>query len=557
VRSLLKDEQISKILQTLTRVILNEASYDNEEVRTAAESSLLEIAYQKPQIVVSEAFPPFLAALPDSANSEDSTYLHALATFAKLSYEPQIFETVVTRLRNKLAVALQNTAPSNYVLALLNAILYAFTRGAFKDSDSTIRAKYHDFIVVWLLDRLQDSIEGDNIIIAGLSNGPSILTAIGRICRSIIVYEDVATQEQLAGRLLKLVAGRFEKFAESPDVLKEQQILVVATHILAAIKPDVTLPFQTSQYLYWLVTIAKEGTLPSEVVAASLSQITLLVNKFIPESELNSSIDIKQLSLNQTADPSTLNLIDIRLTFAITKALVLRNSKLASSHVSSLLNHLPDPTNGPTIARGFSSILAPSEFLTTENHCRISKLHAQKLFNLTIPIIASSWRTAASPAAKQNYLIALSGILQHLPYSILEPELTSLVPLLLQSVDPSSTLDANLKAGAINTLTSIVNNNPDAVAEHANSLAARLLAAAKSGPGKEGGDGGNDARVRLVALHCLTAVPGKLRRETILPFRMQVVKQLTGALDDGKRAVRKEAVRCRVRWMGLDEDDDD
>lgn len=33
-------------------------------------------------------------------------------------------------------------------------------------------------------------------------------------------------------------------------------------------------------------------------------------------------------------------------------------------------------------------------------------------------------------------------------------------------------------------------------------------------------------------------------------FEQQVLKALSGALDDKKRVVRKEAVRCRQAWYG-------
>lgn len=63
--------------------------------------------------------------------------------------------------------------------------------------------------------------------------------------------------------------------------------------------------------------------------------------------------------------------------------------------------------------------------------------------------------------------------------------------------------------------------------------------------------------MRAAALQCLALVPGQLRMETVLPFRKQVAKRLMASLDDGKRAVRGEAVRCRAKWMGMDEVEDE
>jgi DNA repair/transcription protein MET18/MMS19 len=63
--------------------------------------------------------------------------------------------------------------------------------------------------------------------------------------------------------------------------------------------------------------------------------------------------------------------------------------------------------------------------------------------------------------------------------------------------------------------------------------------------------------VRVAALKALTLVAEKFKQETVLPYRRQVVKKLVAALDDGKREVRSVAVRCRAKWLGVDDEDDE
>jgi DNA repair/transcription protein MET18/MMS19 len=63
--------------------------------------------------------------------------------------------------------------------------------------------------------------------------------------------------------------------------------------------------------------------------------------------------------------------------------------------------------------------------------------------------------------------------------------------------------------------------------------------------------------VRVKALQCLALVPQQLKRENLVPLRRQVVKRLVGSLDDGKREVRAEGVRCRSKWLGLDDEADE
>ena len=64
-------------------------------------------------------------------------------------------------------------------------------------------------------------------------------------------------------------------------------------------------------------------------------------------------------------------------------------------------------------------------------------------------------------------------------------------------------------------------------------------------------------KLRASALQCLALMPSNLRGNVLIPFRRNVIKRLVGALDDGKRMVRVEAVRCKARWVELDEPDDD
>lgn len=56
------------------------------------------------------------------------------------------------------------------------------------------------------------------------------------------------------------------------------------------------------------------------------------------------------------------------------------------------------------------------------------------------------------------------------------------------------------------------------------------------------------SNVRLLALDCLSSLSTKGQRDTLSPFQPSVVKELSVALDDKKRIVRKSAVDCREKW---------
>jgi DNA repair/transcription protein MET18/MMS19 len=129
-------------------------------------------------------------------------------------------------------------------------------------------------------------------------------------------------------------------------------------------------------------------------------------------------------------------------------------------------------------------------------------------------------------------------------------EVGQLVTLLLQSLDLKG-IDI-VKEATISTLASTLLEKPATLEEHSGSLISRLLANAIAGK-----ESVPPAKVRVAALQCLMLVPEKFKQETVLPYRRQVVKKLIAALDDKKREVRSAAVKCRAKWLELDEAGDD
>lgn len=272
----------------------------------------------------------------------------------------------------------------------------------------------------------------------------------------------------------------------------------------------------------------------------------MVVNKYLSTSAIDDATDALWGSSTGllTASPLTDN--TIRTIFWISKALVLR-----LVHTNDVLTHLlsllPNLDHGLACARGFSLLLAPDEILSKENGATIRLLAKQRIFNICVPRLASDFRTADS-RFKPHYLIALSGILAYVPTSVILPEIDTLLPLLLQSLDLP---EADIKAATIDTLTTIVVENSSAAEPHTNSLVTRLLAVAadrKSSP----------SRTRQAALRCLRMFPGKIKESTLLPFRSKVTWGLgKNALDDPRREVRREAIDCRAKWLAMDEPESD
>ena len=191
-------------------------------------------------------------------------------------------------------------------------------------------------------------------------------------------------------------------------------------------------------------------------------------------------------------------------------------------------------------------LLAPDEILCKENGATVRLLANQKVFNVCVPTIAERFRNADTKA-KPNFLIALSGLLKFMPTGVIMPEIDTLLPLLLQSLDLE---DDDVKAATIQNLAVVSQENSQAIEGHIGSLITRLLKSA-------GNPKLNSTTVRQNALRCLRIIPGNAKESNCLPYRNAVTRGLLLVLDDPKRQTRRDAVECRAAWLKLDEPQSD
>ncbi len=276
-----------------------------------------------------------------------------------------------------------------------------------------------------------------------------------------------------------------------------------------------------------------------------LQQIGLLTNKFLPPTETDDITNYLRNLISFLLETTTVSQIAVRVIFWEAKGLVLRLVH-TEEVLERLLSLLPNSHCGLASARGFGLLLAPDEILSKENGAVIRLLAKQKVFNICVPTIAKDFRSAET-SIKPNYLIALSGILKHMPTEVIMSEIDTLLPLLLQSLDLE---EADVKAATIQSLTVVSQESPKAVEGHMGSLVSRLLKSAAKTKA-------NVTSVRHNALRCLRIFPGRVKDSTLLPYRNTVTRGLLNVLDDPKRHVRKEGVECRAAWLNMDEPQSD
>ncbi|CAI6277269.1 unnamed protein product [Periconia digitata] len=548
VRGLLTDEDIGKIIQLLHNIVIHEQSFGKDETKEAAVNGLVEVAYQKPQVVIEKAFPAFMAQLPDTDANGPKEYLTVLEAFAKLANEEKVFDTVMLRLKNKFSSAVSQNASSAYIVALLSAMLYALSKGVSKLEQSPQSSSYYQDIALPLLKRTSST---DSSHPEAFDN-ETTLDLVGRICNMVIKSQAADNQQAIAEQLYVLFRDEPQSKLPPFDLTApsaSNKTMIVSTHLLASLRRETRLPCEIELLISSLANYTQQPNLSPPIRSASLRQLSLIINKFYTASELKTCLDRLIGAPFGLFEPEKLDPFRIRIIFACLKGILLRSSPVLANLYPSLLSFLSHPKYGTMVAHGFSTLLQPDDLLTKENHCQISGLHKQKSFALLVPEITQSFRQA-NPETKSNYLIALSGVLKWMPFDIVMEEVDKLVLLLLQSLDLKG--EDLVKEAAVATLTSTLSEKPHVIEEHVGSLITRLLTNSIASS-----ESCEPPRVRAAALRCLTLVPDKLKLEVVLPYRRQVCRKLTPALDDRKRDVRTAAVKCRARWLEVDEVDDD
>ena len=536
IRNLLTEEDINRAVEAITGIVLHEHVDGQGDIRAEAIDALTKMAYTAPNAVRDKAMPAFVAELPD-VPQDDAAYTPVLEALAKLSSAKEAFDTIVLRLKNRYNAARLQGAPKSYQKALLMAILYAFTYGSPTTEDGIIRSAYFSDYAEPLLRQVQETPVSDC--------DAAELEIIGRICNTLLRSQISHFQSSNYNTISQWLSPAVEEGSVAQDNIA---IAPFSLYYYAAIQPTVV---ETADILNLLKAQAKIVLSASSLDPTHgvlLRHITLLINKFANPKEMQAvlreaGLDVEALLSNEPTAQQ------ISLAFAVIKALLIqgKTSALTSAYLQLFLRLIP--TLSAPSARLFTTLLAPDDILTKQNHCVISGLYKQKAFSQLVPPIVEAIRNtpADRTSQKQNHLLALSAILSHLPYSILEPALPTLVAPLLQTLDLQT--DQAVKASSLLIFESLLMHSPTLVAEHASSLITRLLNCT--------GVGANAAHVRARALQCLALVPKQLKREVVLPYRRQIVKRLMAVLDDRKRSVRAEAVKARTAWLALEEADEE
>lgn len=590
LRDFFQDNEIGLFVQYLDEILLKEESVGRDDLKNEAISALAEISKHKPRLIMDITFPAFVATLPDEDDNTNSTYLSTLDTLAKISVERDIFETLFRRLFSKLSVLLQKEQPGSvaYPRAILMTLLYVMDQRQM-ETDPNLEL-YFDKIVVGLSRNVAESAsgKGKNQIL----NDPSILDTLGRLCNLLVRSSSAARQQQVAGNIYSLFAPA-EDFSPLPfsqnTTSDHERTIILSTYLLAGLSKDCSnhIPYTSPNMSDLLSDMVRRSVSDNTEPAtgfAFLRHLALLTNKFLSKQDLNIAEKLFDSLISQ--EPQSLGPATIRTVFWLSKSLVLRLAPTTTHILTSLLGLLssPDQKISSSAARGFAILLGDDDVLSVTNGAQVRLLSKQRVFTTVVPLISSRIRDVnvagnddPSLAAKTSdhikpaHLTALAGILSTISTALVMPELPTLLPLLLQSLDLQTADSVAVRAATLDTLAVIIRDNGVAVIDqcgHVHSLVQRLL---KTTEIKTGAGSVNTPRLRVDALKCLyllatkqivsEAAPNARAPATIsplLPEKNQVLRTLRFVLDDPKRDVRKAAVDARSAWLrGVDDAPED
>ncbi|CAL2245307.1 unnamed protein product [Prunus armeniaca] len=197
-------------------------------------------------------------------------------------------------------------------------------------------------------------------------------------------------------------------------------------------------------------------------------------------------------------------------------------------------------------ADAFHIIMSDSEVcLNRKFHAIARPLYKQRFFSTVMPILQSWIIKSDSSVCRSMLFRASAHLISNAPLIVILSEAKKLMPVLLDGLSLLSEdiLDKDKLYSLLLVLSGILTdkNGQVAVIENAHILVnclTRLI------------DYPHMMLVRETALQCLLAT-SELPYARIFPMRTQVLQAICKALDDPKRAVRQEAVRCRRAWASI------
>ncbi|XP_012571694.1 MMS19 nucleotide excision repair protein homolog isoform X2 [Cicer arietinum] len=205
-----------------------------------------------------------------------------------------------------------------------------------------------------------------------------------------------------------------------------------------------------------------------------------------------------------------------------------------------------DPLPRKCAADAFHILMSDAEVcLNRKFHATIRPLYKQRFFSTILPIFQQLITRSDSPLSRSFLYRAFAHVMSDTPLIVIVNEAKKLIPVLLDclSLLTEDIEDKDILYGLLLVLSGILTekNGQEAVIENAHIIINCLIKLV---------DYPQKTLVRETAIQCLVAL-SMLPHARIYPLRTQVLRAIPKCLDDTKRSVRREAVKCRQAWASI------
>ncbi|KAL9247367.1 hypothetical protein vseg_020808 [Gypsophila vaccaria] len=204
------------------------------------------------------------------------------------------------------------------------------------------------------------------------------------------------------------------------------------------------------------------------------------------------------------------------------------------------------PSLTTSAADAFHVFLSDSEdCLNKTFHATVRPLYKQRFFSFVMPVLLSSAKKSMSRESRSSLYRAIGHVICDTPLVVIMAESKKILPVLVDviSVLSEDLLNKDLIYSLLLVLSGLLldKNGQEIASENAHVIT-NCLIKLLSYPHK--------MLVRETAIQCLVAM-SVMPHARIYPMRIQVLRALSKVLDDPKRSVRLEAVRCRHAWASI------
>ncbi|XP_060205809.1 MMS19 nucleotide excision repair protein homolog isoform X2 [Lycium barbarum] len=197
-------------------------------------------------------------------------------------------------------------------------------------------------------------------------------------------------------------------------------------------------------------------------------------------------------------------------------------------------------------ADAFHILMNDSDACLNRNyHASIRPLYKQRFFNIMMPMFLSAIVKCDSSTTRCFLYQAFVHLVSETPLAAVVGDAKKVVPVLMDCflILSKDVSHKEIIYSALIVLSGILTdkNGQEAIVENAPTVIRRLIELT-SYPYM--------MVIRETAIQCLGAM-SELPHARIYPMRTQVLQAITKALDDPKRVVRLEAVKCRLAWASM------